>query len=108
MELSCLKTVAGFLNSGGGTLIVGVTDDGEPVGIPQTDGFANEDKMNLHLVNLISGRIGARYMMYVHPRFEDYQGSRVMAVECWPSKSAVFVKDGSVRTVLHPRWSING
>jgi hypothetical protein len=96
MELSCLKTIAGFLNSKGGTLIVGVTDDGEPVGIPKADGFANEDKMNLHLVNLVSSRIGTPYMMYVHPRFEDFGDSRVMAVECWPAKSPVYVKDDKV------------
>lgn len=96
IEMSCLKTIAGFLNSKGGTLIVGVTDDGTPVGVPETDQFPNEDKMNLHLVNLVSARIGATYMMYVHPRFEDYDGQRVMAVECWPAKSPVFVKDGNV------------
>ena len=75
---------------------MGVTDDGEPVGIPKADGFQNEDKMNLHLVNLVSSRIGATYMMYVHPRFEDFGESRVMAVECWPAKSAVYVKDDKV------------
>jgi hypothetical protein len=96
MELSCLKTIAGFLNSNGGTLIVGVTDDGEPVGIPKADGFANEDKMHLHLVNLVSSRIGTTYMMYIHPRFEDFGDSRVMAVECWPAKSPVYVKDDKV------------
>lgn len=94
MEIGCLKTIAGFLNSGGGTLVVGVTDAGEPLGVPGPDGFPNEDKMNLHLVNLVSGKIGAPYMMYVHPRFEEFEDVRVMAVECWPSRSPVFVKDG--------------
>lgn len=42
MELAVLKTIAGFINNGGGTLIVGVTDDGSPVGL-QADGFSNED-----------------------------------------------------------------
>jgi hypothetical protein len=58
MEMSCLKTIAGLLNSvAGGTLIVGIMDDGLPVGIG-LDGFASEDKMNLHLANLITGHIG--------------------------------------------------
>jgi predicted HTH transcriptional regulator len=96
MELGIVKTIAGFLNSRGGTLIVGVTDDGQPVGVPAADQFLNEDKMNLHLVNLVTGRVGVTYMMYVHPRFEDFEGSRVMVVECWPARSPVFVKDGSV------------
>jgi hypothetical protein len=31
--------------------------------------------------------------MYIHPRFEDLQDKRVM-VDCWPSRSPAFVKDG--------------
>ncbi len=93
MELAILKTIAGFLNSRGGTLVVGVSDDGETVGI-EIDEFDSEDKMNLHLVNLCRDRIGAQLLMYVHPRFEDRDESRVLLVECWPSNSAVFVKDG--------------
>jgi hypothetical protein len=95
MELACLKTIAGFLNSRGGTLVVGVTDDGETLGLDR-DGFPDEDKMNLHLVNLLRDRVGPQHMMYIHPRFEDRDGHRVLVVDCWPSSSAVFVKDGAV------------
>ena len=95
MELGVLKTVAAFVNTGGGTLIVGVADDGDPVGIG-ADGFANEDKMSLHLTNLLATRIGPQTAMYVHPRFDDYEGERVMVIECLPGKAPVFVRDGSV------------
>lgn len=95
VELGCLKTIAGFLNSRGGTLVIGVADNGDPVGI-EADSFVNEDKMVLHLDNLIRGRLGAQFGMYVHPRFEDYGGHRVLAVECWPAKAPVFVKDDGV------------
>jgi len=94
MEMACIKTVAGFLNGRGGTLVIGVSDDGEPVGLGP-DGFPNEDKLNLHLVNLLRSRIGADKMIYVHPRFEDYDGERILAVECLPSRSPVYVKDGN-------------
>lgn len=96
MELSCLKTIAGFLNSRkGGTLLIGVMDNGTPVGI-EADGFLNEDKMLLHLDNLIKDRLGTKNIMYIHPHFEDYDGYKVLAVNCSPSNSPVFVKDGSV------------
>jgi len=94
MELAVLKTLAGFLNRSGGTLIIGVADDGSPVGI-EIDGFPNEDKMYLHLINLIKDRIGPQYMMYMHPKFDDYEDVRVFSIECSPAKSAVFVKDGN-------------
>ena len=93
MELSCLKTIAGFLNTKGGTLIIGVSDSGEAQGIEE-DQFENEDKMSLHLVNLIKDRISSSHMMYIHPRFEEYDGKRVLAVECSAAKSPAFVKDG--------------
>lgn len=52
--------------------------------------------MNLYLVDLVKSRIGAPTMLYVHPRFEDYQEERVLVVECQRSKSPVFVRDGNV------------
>lgn len=94
MELACLKTIAGFLNSRGGTLVVGVSDDGQTMGV-EADGFPNEDKMHLHLVNLLKTRIGSQHSMYIHPRFEDRDDARVLLVECWPSNSAVYVNDGN-------------
>ncbi|MCC5858630.1 MAG: DUF262 domain-containing protein [Ectothiorhodospiraceae bacterium] len=95
MELSVLKTIAAFVNTSGGTLVIGVADDGNPVGI-EADKFPSEDKMDLHLGNIIKARMGASHMMYIHPRFDDFDGARVLVVECSPAKSPVFVKDGSV------------
>ena len=94
MELAVLRTIAGFLNVNGGTLVIGVGDDGFAVGI-QADKFPNEDKFHLHLDNLLNHRIGPEFTMYLHPRFEDYEDTRVMAVECLPSKAPVYVKDGN-------------
>ena len=95
MELAVLKTLAAFLNMNGGTLVIGVSDDGEPVGV-SADKFPNEDNMDLHLVNLIKDRIGTTSMLFISPRFDDYQDARVMVIDCQPSKTPVFVKDGGV------------
>jgi len=59
------------------------------------DQFGSEDKMSLHLANLINEKIGPQYMIYIHPRFEDYKEKRILWVECWPSKTPVFVKEGN-------------
>lgn len=92
MELAVLKTIAGFLNTNGGTLIIGVADDGTPVGI-EIDQFPNEDKMSLHLINIVKARIGVSALSEVHLHFEDYRGSRVLVVRCKRSASPVFVVD---------------
>lgn len=96
MQLSSLKTIAGFLNAQGGTLIIGVADDGRVLGVAADD-FPNEDRMGLHLVNLIRDRIGDLFLPYVHPRFEDQDGGRVFAIRCERGPKPAFVKDGAVQ-----------
>ena len=95
MELAVLKTLAAFLNTNGGTLIIGVSDDGTPVGI-EADKFPNEDKMNLHLVNIVKSRIGPQNLIAMNPHFQDYEGSRVLVVDCAQSQFPVFVKDDNI------------
>jgi len=95
MELAVLRTIAGFLNTSGGVLTIGVSDDGTPLGL-ESDGFPNEDKISLHLVNLIKDRIAPTMMQYIHVRFEDYNSHRVMVIECSKAKAPVFVKDGNI------------
>lgn len=93
MHLAALKTIVGFLNAKGGSLVIGVSDDGKVLGI-SADNFPNEDKMALHLVNLIRDRIGELFLPYVHPHFDDQDGERVMVVQCEQGPKPAFVKDG--------------
>ncbi len=95
MELAVLRTIAGFLNTNGGILMIGVTDDGTTLGI-NADGFENEDRMSLHLVNLVKDRMGPIVMPFIHARFEDHDGCRVMVIESSKAKTPVFVKDGNI------------
>lgn len=95
MQLAILRTIAGFLNAKGGTLLIGVADDGTVTGL-EADNFASEDKMGLHLVNLVRDRIGEVFLPYVHPHFQDENGSRVLSVRCEAGPKAAFVKDGNL------------
>jgi len=92
IQVSALKTIAGFLNAKGGTLLIGVSDDGEVLGL-EADGFPNEDKMALHLTSLITSRLGDVFRPYVHPRFEEQDGVRVLLVRCEPGPREAFLKD---------------
>ena len=96
MELAVLRTLAGFLNKDGGTLVVGVGDEGSPVGL-KVDGFENEDKMHLHLVNIVNSRMGAPVWAYMHANFEDFEEGRgrVLTVRCERARTPVYVKDGN-------------
>lgn len=94
MDLEVLKTIAAFINSQGGKLIIGVDDNGKPIGL-DADKFENEDKMNRHLVSLIRDRIGAEHIEYIRFRFGDFGGHRVFVIECERGRFPVYVKDGN-------------
>ena len=93
MELVVLKTIAGFLNTNGGTLIIGMSDDGKPVGI-EADGFLNEDRMGLHLVNVVKEHLGPKAMIFIQLHFDDYEDKRVLIVKCYRSAMPIFLKEG--------------
>ena len=92
IELAVLKTLAGFLNTDGGTLFVGVEDGGSVRGL-EADGFESEDKLRLHLVNLVKSRMSAQTTTAIRLRFQDHQGCRILVVQCDRSSSAVWIKD---------------
>lgn len=92
IEMACLKTLAAFLNSSGGVLIIGVNDDGEALGL-ESDKFENTDKFYLHAMNLVRDRMGSQTALYIQAQFEEYQGKQIFVVKCKPSLSPVYVKD---------------
>lgn len=73
-------------------LLIGLSDDRTPLGL-EADGFPDEDKMSLHLVNIVKSRMGPHAMIFVQLHFEDVNSSRVMVVKCRKAASPVFVKD---------------
>ena len=93
IELAILKTIAGFMNTKGGRLVIGVTDDGVAIGL-SADKFENEDKFHQHLDNLVIDRIGPHSYIYLHTHFEDYDVERVLIVECLPARVPMYVRDG--------------
>ena len=96
MEHAILRTLAGFLNTNGGTLFVGIADDGTPVGL-DVDGFASEDKMALHLANIVNSRLGPNAWITMHANFEDYQEDRVLVIHCEKARTATYVTDGGAQ-----------
>ena len=96
IEYTVLKTLAGFLNTKGGTLVIGVSDDGTPVGI-EADNFPNPDKMSLHLTNIVNAQLGPTAMTLIHTSFDDFENSRVLVANCQRSPTEVYVRDGNVQ-----------
>lgn len=75
------KTVAAFANSDGGTLLIGVADDGEILGLENdyaSLGDADKDKFEMHLRNLLSNAFGKSFAVSrVKIRFPEVEGHEI-------------------------------
>lgn len=97
IEKAVLKTLVAFLNTDGGTLLIGVADDGNVIGIDE-DSFENRDKLNLHMTHLIANQIGNDFLHFISFRLVDFDGKGVMRVTCQKSNMPVFLIDGKNET----------
>lgn len=97
IEKAVLKTLVAFLNTDGGTLLIGVADDGNVIGIDEGS-FENRDKLNLHMTHLIANQIGNDFLHFISFRLVDFDGKGVMRVTCQKSNMPVFLIDGKNET----------
>lgn len=101
MELVIAKTVAGFLNSDGGTLLIGVDDSGTPLGLDAdyaTLKVPDADRYELFLRDLLSTSLGQTAAAAVSIEFTtiaDAAGGPVVCrLTCEPSPRAVYLRGG--------------
>lgn len=99
LEHSVLKTIAAFLNTDGGTLLVGVNDSGSFTGLDEEITFyygkhkEPRDKFMLHFKSLIKEFIGAEFYPFLDPQLINIKNSLLLKIQCNPSNTEVFVKN---------------
>lgn len=93
IEHAALKTIAAFLNTQGGILLIGVDDAGEVLGL-ETDQFSNHDKLLLHLNQLITDRIGTLFTQYIHASVEKVNGTDLLRIDCQPATQPAYLREG--------------
>ena len=91
VEHSALKTIVAYLNSEGGTLLIGVEDNGNVLGI-EPDQFENDDKYLLYFTHIVNDKIGKEFASQIHWDLKDMQGKKILRVDCSPSSTPVFLK----------------
>ena len=91
IEKTALKNIAAFLNTDGGTLLIGVADNGEIKGV-ENDVFTNKDKYLLHFMNLIKDKIDESIFPLIEYSLVDIDDKLVLIVECDISKQPVYLK----------------
>ncbi len=106
IELAVVKTVAGFLNAQGGTLLIGVDDQGEVLGLEtdyatinrrDRDGFEN------WLTGLLASALGKPVLAQVGVVYEQVAGSDVCRVDVRPAPGPVFVKHAKGESDMYVR-----
>ena len=92
---SALKTIVAFLNTKGGNLIIGVSDDKTLVGLT-VDRFKNTDEWQLFLKDKIKKQIGAEYLeTYIHPEIQNIDGNDIAIIKTdpLPKSETAFLND---------------
>ncbi len=106
LERVVMKTIVGFLNSGGGTLIIGVNDDGIVKGLDgdykslpkkNRDGFEN------HMSMLIKIMIGLSFAKYIDIKFESIDNKDICMVTVRESHKPAYLKDGDKKEEFYVR-----
>lgn len=90
-----LKTIAAFLNSGGGTLVIGVEDDGKVFGLERDLAFVkgkNADGFQQTLSSIIADQLGAGYSPYIKVRFESLNGHQLCVIDVERSSEPAYLK----------------
>ena len=97
LRKSVLKTLVGFMNTNGGTLIVGVEDDGNIYGLEADLYLVNNsrDKFEQLIANLISEHIGPHTIELIHGRFERVEEKWVYVIDVRKALEPVFLKWGN-------------
>ena len=106
MEEVVVKAVAGMLNDHGGTLLIGVTDDGEPVGLdsdytlvkpPNADGFVN------WLDTLFENNLGHAGASRLTIRMDQADGHDICRIDIPASSRPIWVKNPKGGDTLYQR-----
>lgn len=95
IKTAALKTIVAFLNSEGGTLLVGIRDDGTITGL-ESDKFKNDDKCLLFLSDMIKTRIGVEYSIHINSKIIPIDNKKVLQIDCKPSNNEVFLTTNGV------------
>ena len=97
LEKVIVKTVAGFLNSDGGTLLIGVDDDATVIGLQhdyQTVHKKDRDGYELFLQDLLLSAVGKDLTPQLGITFHSLDGQDLCRVAVQPSPRPVFIAEG--------------
>jgi len=107
IELMVIKSVAGFMNGHGGTLLLGVVDTGEVFGIEKDmktlGSKQSRDGFELWLTGLLDNMLGPTATSNVSISFEAFAEGTVCRLDVERGKKPTFVRGGKGEADLYVR-----
>ena len=96
LEHAVIKTIAGFLNTEGGTLYIGVNDDGRVIGInEELSKFHKDsaDNYHKHIANILNKSFENYDLIdeYIERKIIHHEGIPILKIECQKSSKPIFV-----------------
>ena len=88
---AALKSIAAFLNTEGGDLLIGVDDHRKVLGI-EHDRLNNDDKFMRHLAQAVRNGLGDRAGACIDPKTQIVEGKTVCLVSCQRSPEPVYLR----------------
>ncbi len=95
LEEVVIKELASFMNKKGGKILIGVDDNGIPLGLErdyQTFKKNNSDDFQVHLTNLINKNLGKNANSCINWSFHQIEGKEICLGTITPSPSPVYFK----------------
>ena len=96
LEKAAMKTIAAFMNSQGGHLLLGVADDGTPLGLEHDiASLARKDMDGLetHFSNVLTAMLGPSFRPFVTLRPFEHQDKRCVLVSVAASPRPAYLAD---------------
>lgn len=97
LEDVILKTLAGFMNGDGGTLIIGVADDGEILGLESDYNIQkkkDKDGFEQVIMASVSSKLGTDSCQYLQLIFHKIEGKDVCRIITAKSHRPIYIEDG--------------
>ena len=110
LEEVIVKSVAAFANAQGGTLLIGIDDEGTILGLErdyESLGDADRDKFELHLRNILNRDFGtAMVTTRIQIRFHAVDDKELCQVEIAPFSTPVLVKSADKNGQVQERFYV--
>ena len=97
MESEVARTLCGFMNAEGGTLLIGIDDQGNALGLDNdfsTLRKKTKDGFELAFNDIATDHLGPVYRQYIDVSFENYQGKLICVIRVRKSPEPVYCQHG--------------